>query len=125
MHYPTVGERVWVRGCSHELIVVRADYSSCVATLSPAEVRGQLRRCPFILLFARDDFAASQSELSPTEVNAGLLQSTRGCIRGSWAAIQQMRDVANLTADLIVRSQEMIEQTDKTLARWKLLGCKP
>lgn len=125
MHIPRLGEHVWVRGCSHQFIVVNADYRTSVATLAPAEVRVRPHRCPFKFLFAMDGFEASQTTPSPSELMKGLLQTTCQCIQGSSLALRDLREAASRTVALIESSQRLIEQTDQTVARWLLLGCNP
>lgn len=125
MHFPVVGELVWVGGCAHEFIVVQADYSPRVATISPVESRFQTRRCPFHLLFPHGDFEASQRAADEGSEKSETIGSSRLCVHCACLAIREMRVTISRTQPIIHKSLELIAQTDLTLARWKALGCEP
>ncbi|WP_109488829.1 hypothetical protein [Occallatibacter savannae] len=125
MHFPRVGERVWVRGCAHHFVVVRIDYCTQVATLAPVEILANLRRCPIAAIFALHDFDLAQSSMSPAEATRGLLETTHHCIHSASSALRYLRQTASRTFDLVAESNEMIKRTDQTIARWNLLGCDP
>ena len=125
MYFPLVYERVWVSGCPHEFIVVTTNYSACLATISLVEDRRQVRRCPFHQLFPHDEFEASQVRSSVTDEMVDITESSRSLIRGAKADSREMRKIVSSTGSIIRKSQEMIAQTDRLIARWKTLGCKP
>lgn len=124
MFLPLVGERVWVSGSPHEFIVVRADYSTCIATISPAIDRSQLRRCPFRDLFPSEEFEAAQASPHASDATVDVLESSRGIVRSAMAAIDEMRKTTRFTSLTIKKSRELIAQTDRIVARWKSLGIK-
>lgn len=119
MHSPLVGERVWVGGCTSEFIVVHANYCSQVATLSRVEPGTLISRCPFQLLFSGGNF--EDFEISE---GVSLIASSQVCIQAANVSIRDMRRTANRTCSVIQKTQELISQTDETIARWKCLGCE-
>lgn len=125
MYFPLVGERVWVNGCPHEFTVVRADYSAHVAVLSPVADKTQVRVCHFRELFPPDKFEAAQTRESLQDSLMDLLGSSRVLMQASRTAIYDMHRTAREAEATIKKSQELIEQTDKAIERWKSLGCKP
>ena len=123
MYCPLVGERVWVRGSPHEFIVVRADYSASIATISPVVDKSQLKRCPFRELFSYDDFEGAQTRQYVKEALVDFVGSSRIIAQNSRMAIEDMRQTTITTGATIKKSKDLIDQTDRIIARWKSLGC--
>jgi S1-C subfamily serine protease len=125
MYFPLIGERVWVSGSSHEFTVVRADYPTSIATVTPVADKNQVKCCPFHQLFAYDQFDDSQVRDSMKEAVGEVLESSRVTVLSARIAIRDMRQTAISTSSIINRSRELIAQTDTVIARWKSLGSKP
>lgn len=125
MHFPVVYERVWVRGCTYEFVVVQADYAARFATLSAINLATDVRRRPFCAIFAHSDFEASQASESVQEEASKIVHSSSLSVRIGRNAIRYMRETAAVTRLRVSKTQELITETDAVIERWKLLGCKP
>lgn len=123
MYFPLVRERVWVHGCTHEFVVLRADYAALIATIAPVEIPVEERRCSFQELFK--NFQASVAASSVREELLSALHSSWVCIKGTTNAIRDLKQTTTLTQSAINKSLGLIAETDQVIARWKTLGCKP
>lgn len=122
MHYPLVGERVWVSGCWDDFVVTAADYRTCVATLQFVRDRTREKRTPFVLLFRDRDLALKG--ITRTAGVVDIVRSSQLCVREVAVAVRDMREAIRAAFATIRRSQKLIAETDRTLRRWQLLGCK-
>lgn len=125
MHFPTVHERVWIRGCTHEFVVIHTDYAARIATVSAIELTNEVRRCPFRVLFSHEDFEESRSNASLPEDALKILDTSRLNARISNVAIREMRETAAATRSMAGKTRELLAQTDLVVARWSRLGCMP
>ena len=92
MHYPLVGERVWVSGCLHEFIVAEADYATCIAKIFRSGVDAATRRClPFSLLFAHEDFSDAQDGMTSGPAVREVLRASRLRVHQSQAYLTELR----------------------------------
>ncbi len=126
MYHPIVGERVWLSGCPEQFIVQRADYSASVAaiTLTSNGETTASQFTPFRLLFAEWDFEAAQDGAASERAVRGVLCSSEQCVRGSAVFIRDIRETIRATLDSVRKSRTLIEQSDRTVARWQSLGCE-
>lgn len=125
MYFPAVHERVWIRGCTHEFVVIHTDYAARLATISAVDLRNEVRRCPFRILFAHDDFEGSRSRVPLQEEALKILDTSRLNARSSIVAIREMRETATATRSMAGKTKELLAQTDLVIARWSRLGCMP
>lgn len=125
MHYPLVGERVWVSGCRDEFIVSRTDYPARVAAIALASDGGDIRNdVPFFLLFAHSDFKAALDGLASPAALREVLRSSRLCTHQAHVFVLEIRETIRTTMEIIRRSQALISASDQVIARWQMLDCK-
>lgn len=125
MYYPLAGERVWVSGCSDEFLVVRTDYASSKVDLALASDRGAMREnVSFRLLFPREEFAAAQAGSASLSQVLAVLRTSHACTYQSHAHISEGLEMVRITLAAIRKSQALISESDRAIARWQMLNCK-
>lgn len=121
MYYPLVGERVRVSGCRDEYIVTRADYAAQVAGVLAASATGQAREVPFQLLFPRRKFNPAHDGVASRAVVHEVLHSSTQCIRQANVCMLELREIVRATFATIHKSQVLIAESDRLIARWRTL----
>lgn len=122
MHYPLVGERVWVSGCCDEFTVVRTDYTAFFATIYPSADTGARRRnLPFLLLFAHEDYKAAQDGVATISGVRDVLHSSRQSLIQSELYLRELREIIRATIATIQQSQILIARSDSLIARAETL----
>ena len=122
MHYPLVGERVWVSGCRDEFFVVEADYATCVATIVPVADNEAVRRnLRFSLLFAREDFEGAQAGAADPATVRDVLRSSHLCIYHAHGYMVEMQETIRATLATIQKSKALIEESNRLIARSQIL----
>ena len=121
MYYPLVGERVRVRGCRDEFIVTRTDYSRYAASILPASATGSAREVSFQLLSARHKFNPAHDGIASRAIVREVLHSSSQCIHQAHLCMLELRETLRLTFVTIQKSQALIAQSDRLIARSRTL----
>lgn len=123
MYYPLVGERVWISGCRDEYIVERADYTASLAAIALVADRNVLlEKISFRLLYAHFEFEAALAGVAARPAVEELLRCSQLCLHQSRVFIRDVREITLSTLATIRRTQTLISQIDRDIARWKACG---
>lgn len=123
MYYPLVGERVWLSGCRDEYVVEHADHTLFVAAIALlSDRRTKLERISFCLLFAHLEFEAAQAGVAARPAVEQVLRTSRLCLHQSSVFLREVRETTQATVDMIRKTQAMIAESDRNIARWSAFG---